>query len=211
MKLTILLLISIINENVTANNIDRVIPLEHIRFTNLTIELGASSLNDVFSIFGETDAWKRKDKNHSSFYYCYQLNSKTDVTWVVLGFGWSQDFKKLDSIRVTSVKSDILGSCKSTDVSTEKMTTQSGIHIGLSDTEALKFIENKPLKKGNNFTHRYQWYEKYKAPKTYPTSDLVYIGLWHYGSIGYQIVNDVLVSYYITIGGELNGVTKDTK
>jgi len=206
-KPVIFLFFSIITTNVTANNIDKVMPVEHTRIFGLS--MNHSNLKDIFSLFGKTEAWKRKDQHHDPFFYCYKLNSKPSSVWIVFGLGWGTDFKKLDSIQVTTNKSDISGSCKLSNVSAEKISTQSGIHLGLKKTNALKLIKDKPTKSDGKISYTYEWYEKYTEPKIYPSSDFIYIGEWHYGYIVYGIIDDILVNYNISVGGEAHFIPKD--
>jgi len=210
-KLLIFLFTSVITTGVTAKSIDKLIPLEHTKIYGLS--MNQSDLKDVFSLFGKTKAWKRKDQHHDSFFYCYKLNSTPTSVWIIMGLGWTTNFKKVDSIRVTTSKKDILGTCMPSDISAKKISTQSNIRIGLTETEALKLIRDEPTKinKKPSYTYLYEWYEKYTEPKTRPSNDFLYIGEWHYGRITYDIINDILTSFYISVGSEPEWVTKEEK
>jgi hypothetical protein len=200
------LLASLVTTNVSSNNIDKPMPLEHMKIQ--TLSLLDSSIKDVFSLFGRAEAWTKKD-HHDPYYYCYQLNSKFNNTWAILGFGWFTGYEKLTSIEVTSNKKDILGSCAPTNLSPEKASTYGGIHIGLTEKKAAQIIKNKPVRSGNKLTYTYQWYKKYKEPKTFTDSDFVHIGAWLNGVIIYEFLNGILVNYNISVGGEAHSVSKD--
>lgn len=198
MKLVIFL-ISLLSANTCLTDIKKEIPIEQKSVYGLVLE--KSTKQEVFSKFGETSAWNRDDPRHDAFLYCYKLNSKIPA-WVVIGFGWAWSFERNDSIRVTYNKNDIAGSCKETTVTIEQLKTNGGIYLGMPKQNALSLISDKQKIEGNKYTYSYDVYEKYKEPRTYPTSDFTYVGEYHYGVIEYQFNNDILESYYIWVSGE---------
>ena len=183
----------------TAAKIERLLPEEHREIAELRLE--QSTLQDITTLFGTADSWQRGDKHHDPFYYCYKLESEND-SWAILGFGWVWSFKKLTSITVTSLKSDIAGPCNNTGVSLKALSTKGGLRLGLAEAAVHKIIQEKPTVTGDKHTYSYEFYEKYDKPRKYPTSDFTYVGEWHYGTIELEYNNGLLVKYHIWASGE---------
>ena len=198
MKLAIFFII-LLSTNLCWADIKKEIPIEQKTIFGLV--LGESTKQDVFTKFVETAPWKREDTKHAPYLYCYKLISKKPA-WVIHGFGWAWSFEKNDSIRVTHNKSDIIGTCKETNVTIEQLKTNGGIFLGMPKHKAISLIPDKPKIEGNKYTYSYDVYEKYKEPRTYPTSTFTYVGEYHYGVIEYQFNSNSLESYYIWVSGE---------
>lgn len=198
MKKAIFIIILILS-NVGLADIKKEVPIEHKTMFGLVLE--KSTKQEVFAKFGESAPWDRADKEHDPYLYCYKLKSKQPA-WVILGFGWAWSFEKNDSIKVTRDKSNINGSCKEINITAEQLKTNGGIYLGMPKNEAIKLLTDSPKIENNKYTYSYEVYEKYKEPKTYPTSTFTYVGEWHYGLIELQFNNDYLDSYYIWVSGE---------
>jgi len=199
MNRTIKYLLFFISVIALSGEIKKELPSSHQRINGLILE--QSSLQEVFTRFGKTNHWIREDLHHDPYYYCYKLKSKTP-TWVRFGFGWAWSFKRLDSILLTNDKNDITGCYNETSVTVDKLITDGGLKLGLSNKKMLDLIGDNPEIEDNKYIFSYRSYEKYENPKKYPTSSFTYVGEWHYGIIEITITNDCINRIYIWVSGE---------
>lgn len=195
----VIFFVILLTANISWADIKKEIPLEHKTIFGLVLE--KSTKQEVFSKFGKSTPWVRKDEKHDPYLYCYKLKSKQPA-WVILGFGWAWSFEKNDSIKVTYTKSGIYGMCTETNITIQQLKTNGGVYLGMPKQEAMKLIPDKPKIEGNKYIYSYDSYEKYKEPKTNPTSTFTYVGEYHYGVIEYQFNKNKLESYYIWVSGE---------
>ena len=161
-----------------------------------SFELEKFSKRELTLLFGEIEAWPRKDKHHDPYLFCYKLNAKDDI-WGIFGFTWAFDFDYLGYVRITTDPSVLEGKCGVLDRDPKYFVTPAGLGIGTTKDEVMAMFPYAISSKTFNLQSGFGWFVPVPVDKSGHPTKMIYEL-----KVGVNFVDDLVSDYSLLLLAE---------